>query len=145
MPEPSSRTPRKAKPDYDAARAAGAKPFLITLHKAHRLLAKALIAWTVLFILSVALYHALGKPKALDDRMSVIFVAIFGVLWAGSLLAIFLSNFVVRRLRFGAFVGLPLHGFMLLFPIVNVIAVQGLAPELPGQHDPIAHPHPGPA
>lgn len=125
-----------AKFDEQAALAAGATPFAVKLYKAHNFLAMALLIWFGLFVLLIALYHGLGKPKALLDYGNNGIMTLFIVLWLSSIITLFMTNFIVRRLYVAAFISIFLHGFLLLFPLINAATMSAMAPEMPGQAKP---------
>jgi hypothetical protein len=122
--------------DYPAARAAGASPLQIFLFRAHLLLAKAYLVWTVLFVLGIIVYHATGKPKWLGDDVPRIFGYVFIVIWLASQAAIFCSHVFIRKMYLAAIPSFFLHGFMMLFPLLNIVVILSMAPELPGQPTP---------
>lgn len=126
----------RIKLDEQAALAAGASPLAIKLYKAHGFLAMALLVWTALFVLFVALYHAMGRPQPFGDIANKIMANAFIVLWLASVITLFLTNFVIRRLYVGAFVSIFLHGFFLLFPLLNAFTMAAMAPDMPGQSKP---------
>ncbi|MCA9273228.1 MAG: hypothetical protein KDA31_09300 [Phycisphaerales bacterium] len=109
----------------------GVKPWVAALHRAHRVLGYAYLVWFGLFVAGIAIYHALGKPESMSDSFPTAFAGIFIVLWVASQVCIFLSHVLVRKMYFATIPSFFLHGFLMLFPIVNALVVWSMAPELP--------------
>lgn len=138
--EPRVPPPAPPKYDYAAARAAGATPLLIVLHKAHRYLAKAYLVWMIAFVLGIIVYHSTGKPPWIIDKVVPALMTIWIAIWLASQLAIFMSHVFIRKMFLATIPSFFLHGFMMLFPGLNIVTVLAMAPELPGQNKPARPP-----
>ncbi|HRK29675.1 MAG TPA: hypothetical protein PLD59_01250 [Tepidisphaeraceae bacterium] len=122
--------------DEQAALAAGATPLAVRLYKAHRFLSLSLLVWFGVFVLFGVAYHVFGKPRPMLDIGTAIVMGAFIVLWLASVTTLFLTNFLVRRLYVAAFIGVVFHGALLLFPLLNAVIMETMAPDMPGQAQP---------
>lgn len=122
---------------------AGVKPWVANLHRAHTALGYAYLVWFGLFVVGIAVYHAMGKPPGMSDSLSKVFAGIFIALWIASQICIFVSHVFVRRMYLATIPSFFLHGFLMLFPIVNAAVVWSMAPPLPEANTPAPAPQPG--
>jgi len=114
-----------------ASKYEGVKPWVANLHRAHRALGYAYLVWFGLFVAGIAVYHALGKPESMSESFPRTFAGIFIAIWLASQLCIFCSHVFVRRMYLATIPSFFLHGFMMLFPLLNAAVVWSMAPELP--------------
>jgi hypothetical protein len=134
VPEPRVKPPKF---DYEAAAAAGASPLLIFLHKAHKYLGLAYLVWMVLFVIGIILFHSLGKPAWLGDDVVVVLMTAWMIIWVLSQAAIFCSHVFIRKMYLATIPSCFLHGFLMLFPILNIVVILAMSPDLPGQTAPM--------
>lgn len=115
-----------------ASKYEGVKPWVANLHRAHRALGYAYLIWFGLFVLGIVVYHSSGKPGWLIDGVVPVLMGIFIAIWLASQLCIFCSHVFVRRMYMATIPSFFLHGFMMLFPLLNAAVVWSMAPELSG-------------